>query len=69
MDFFALQSISKVVLPDIFLYQAVPVFLLKIINDKISIDANKITLYFIGVIKQVLKIVCDNETINILLYI
>lgn len=69
MDFFALPSISKVVLPDIFLYQAVPVFLLKIINDKISIDANKITLYFIGVIKQVLKIVCDNETINILLYL
>ena len=69
MDFFALPSISKVVLPDTFLYQAVPVFLLKIINDKISIDVNKITLYFIGVIKQVLKIVCDNETINILLYL
>ena len=69
MDLFALLSISKVVLPDIFFCQAVPVFLLKIINDEISIDANKITLYFIGVIKQVLKIVCDNETINILLYL
>lgn len=30
---------------------------------------NKITLYFIGAIKQVLKIICDNETINILLYL
>lgn len=29
---------------------------------------NKITLYFIGAIKHVLKIMCDNETINILLY-
>ena len=30
---------------------------------------NKITLYFTGDIKQVLKIICDNETINILLYL
>jgi hypothetical protein len=39
------------------------------INDEMIMQINKITLYFIGAIKQVLKIICDNETINILLYL
>ena len=39
------------------------------INDKVIMHINKITLYFTGAIKQVLKIICDNETINILLYL
>ena len=30
---------------------------------------NKIILYFTGAIKQVLKIICESETINIFLYV
>ena len=32
-------------------------------------NVNIITLYFTGAIKQVLKIICDNETINMFLYL
>ena len=53
----------------LFFCQTVSIFLLKIIKDKMSMNANKITLYFIGVIKQVLKIICDNVTINMFLYL
>ena len=34
-----------------------------------SMHPNKIILYFTGAIKQILKIICDNETINIFLYL
>ena len=39
------------------------------IKDETIMHINKITLYFTGAIKQVLKIICDNETINIFLYL
>ena len=53
----------------LFSNQAVSIFLLKRKNWKPSMHPNKMQLYCTGVTKQVLNIICDNEIINIFLYL